>query len=106
MSDKATPMGAVEVDLPVPGRERASWGYPRAEEYFLTVAVEADGTVLAWDPVADAWTRCTGLSADQVAEACRLADDKRRPLTPTEALVEISRVLRKYERAAEKVILR
>jgi hypothetical protein len=48
------------------------WGDP-APRYYRRVAVEADGSVLAWDSIAESYTRCHRLSEAQQDEARRLA---------------------------------
>lgn len=60
---------SIQIHLPVPREQAAGAGTPDR----LLCEVDEHGSVLAWDPIAGAYTRCHGLSPEQEAEARRLA---------------------------------
>jgi hypothetical protein len=59
----------IHISLPVSPRAEAEWGVGDPMTYYRDVLVEPDGSVLAYDGVADCYTRHHDLTPAQEAEA-------------------------------------
>lgn len=65
------------VSLKVPkSHPFCSWGTNGV--YYLDVEIDTDGSVRVFDPIAEHFTRCHGLTAEQIMRARRLVHDGRR----------------------------